>query len=318
MGQHLAHSLQERQWMGLDLVGFLDDLPASSIKGAATVPILGQLEEAERVVKEHAIDDVIVTLSSTDRIRTEELLKSLIELPVNVRVVPDFVPLAYLRTSVREFAGLPLVTLKEPVLNGTDLLTKRALDLLVASAMLALSWPAMALLALAIRLDSPGPAFFTQERVGWNGQLFRIVKLRTMYQGSEEQMQVVMAQNGDGQAYLNKNSHDPRITRLGKHLRRWSLDELPQLFNVLKGDMSMVGPRPELPLLVQGYQPWQYKRLAVLPGMTGWWQVTGRSDRPSNLHVDADLYYITNYSLWLDIEILLRTLGAIISGRGAY
>ncbi len=318
IGQQVGRALKDRQWMGLQLIGFLDKAAGSPGEASMTVPLVGSLEDAERVITEQAIDEVIVTLSLDDHRRTEDLLKRLVEMPVNVRVIPDFVPLAYLRSSVGVLGGLPFVTLKEPVLNGTALVTKRALDLLVASAMLLVLWPLMLLIAVAVRLDSPGPALFRQERIGWNGQRFAILKFRTMREDADLDVDSITARAENGQSYLRKAPSDPRVTRLGRSLRRWSLDELPQLFNVLKGEMSMVGPRPELPRLVQDYQPWQYKRLAVPPGLTGWWQVTGRSDNPSSLNVDADLYYIANYSLWLDLQILARTLGAVLSGKGAY
>jgi lipopolysaccharide/colanic/teichoic acid biosynthesis glycosyltransferase len=139
-----------------------------------------------------------------------------------------------------------------------------------------------------------------------------------MYVDADSNIDVILTKTPDGKRFLQKHKNDPRITRLGHCLRRWSVDELPQLFNVLKGEMSIVGPRPELPLMVQDYEPWQRKRFSVPPGMTGWWQITGRSDRPLPLCVEEDLYYIRNYSLLLDLEIMFRTLWVVIRGRGAY
>ena len=173
----------------------------------------------------------------------------------------------------------------------------------------------MALIALAIRLDSPGPVLFRQQRVGEGGRLFNMWKFRSMIEGADKQERVRTVQD---RQLLDKEPNDPRVTRVGRLLRRLSLDELPQLVNVLKGEMSLVGPRPELPWLVQQYEPWQRQRLAVPQGMTGWWQVNGRSDQPMYLHTEEDMFYIQNYSLLLDLQILWRTFASVFKGKGAY
>ena len=318
VGSQMARVLEQRHWMGLELVGFVDDDPAKSNQPVASYPILGTLDDAPALVKKHSIDEVIIALPSYAYQRLERLVSVLNEMPVNVRVVPDLIPLAYLRTTVGVLGDMPLITLKEPVLSGSARLVKRTLDLVVAALALALIWPLLLLIALWIKLDSPGPAVFAQKRTGWLGELFTMYKFRTMCAGAENEIDVIMERDAGGQRFLRKSSLDPRITRAGQSLRRWSLDELPQLFNVLKGEMSLVGPRPDLPVLAQDYQPWQRKRYSVPPGITGWWQVTGRSDRPSVLHVEEDLYYIRNYSFLLDLRILISTVGAVIRGKGAY
>jgi exopolysaccharide biosynthesis polyprenyl glycosylphosphotransferase len=192
------------------------------------------------------------------------------------------------------------------------------LDLTVGVLALLFLWPVMLAVAILIRLDSPGPVLFRQKRVGWHGDTFTMYKFRSMVTGADQQMDVVMDRTEDGRHFMRKTKDDPRVTRLGRLLRRWSLDELPQFLNVVKGNMSLVGPRPELPSLVREYEPWQRKRLAVPPGMTGWWQVSGRSDSPLALSTEADLYYVRNYSLFFDLQIIFRTVGAVVSGRGAY
>jgi lipopolysaccharide/colanic/teichoic acid biosynthesis glycosyltransferase len=175
----------------------------------------------------------------------------------------------------------------------------------------------MAVLAALIRLDSKGPAIFRQERVGENGRVFLMFKFRTMTAGAE-----VLEQNFKNEMDLTAINHkqrfDPRVTRIGRFLRRYSLDELPQLYNVLRGDMSLVGPRPELPWLVAKYDSPQRRRLAVPQGMTGWWQVTGRSNGPMHLNTDQDLHYVYHYSLWLDVQILAKTLKVVLRGEGAF
>jgi lipopolysaccharide/colanic/teichoic acid biosynthesis glycosyltransferase len=175
---------------------------------------------------------------------------------------------------------------------------------------------------LAIKLDSPGPALFVADRVGQNGKIFKMFKFRTMKVGLESVQQEAAASplmsREDSCKIVYKTKDDPRITRVGKFLRKTSLDELPQLINVFKGEMSVVGPRPEQPFLTQCYDHWQWQRLAVPPGVTGWWQISGRSDLPMHLNAQYDVYYVRNYSLLLDLKILFKTIGVVLKGRGAY
>lgn len=194
---------------------------------------------------------------------------------------------------------------------------KRIFDLLFGLLALILVLPLMAVSILLVYLEDGSPVIFRQMRVGKDGQLFEIFKIRTMVKNAE-QLQSQMAKRDSNGNPVYKVKDDPRVTCVGRLLRRFSLDELPQLFNVLAGDMSLVGPRPELPSLAERYEPWQRKRLEVLPGMTGWWQVSGRSDRPMHLHTEDDLYYIQNSSLWLDIKIIVRTLWVVLIGKGSY
>ncbi len=194
---------------------------------------------------------------------------------------------------------------------------KRAFDLFFGIILLMPVLPIMALCALLVFLDDGLPVLFRQKRAGENGRLFDMLKFRTMIRNAEQLKGQVEKRDTDGNL-IHKMRDDPRITRMGRLLRRFSLDELPQLFNILGGTMSLVGPRPEIPYLVEKYQPWQRKRFAIPPGLTGWWQVNGRSDKPMHLHTEDDLYYIQNYSIWLDIQILVRTAWVVIFGRGAY
>jgi lipopolysaccharide/colanic/teichoic acid biosynthesis glycosyltransferase len=168
-----------------------------------------------------------------------------------------------------------------------------------------------------VLLGDGRPIFFRQMRVGENGRLFSMLKFRTMVRNAE-QMQAAVARQDEHGNLVHKSKDDPRVTPVGRFLRRFSLDELPQLLNVVRGDMSLVGPRPEMPYLVEKYQPWQRKRFAVPPGMTGWWQVNGRGDRPMHLNTEDDLYYIDHYSIALDLQILLKTVWVVLIGRGSY
>ena len=194
---------------------------------------------------------------------------------------------------------------------------KRLVDILVALTTLIFAAPLMLLLAILIKLDSKGSAFYLSDRVGEQGEIFRMIKFRTMHHDAPEFE--IDPDHFDLESYLqHKRKDDERITRVGRFLRRTSLDELPQLINVLKGDMSFVGPRPEMPWIVRHYDNWQLDRLNVPQGITGWWQVNGRSDNPMFLHTRDDIYYIQNYSLLLDLKILIMTPLAVFNGKGAY
>jgi lipopolysaccharide/colanic/teichoic acid biosynthesis glycosyltransferase len=195
---------------------------------------------------------------------------------------------------------------------------KRAFDLVFTLLFLPLALIIISLISIAIRLEKPvGPIFFRQQRVGENGRLFNMVKFRTMIPEAEFLRHLVEIRDQEGNL-IHKVKGDPRVTHVGRFLRRTSLDELPQVINILKGEMSVVGPRPELPYLVQEYQPWQRARFAVPQGVTGWWQVNGRSDKPMHLHTEDDLYYVQNYSLFLDLQILIKTVIVVLRGKGAF
>ena len=226
-------------------------------------------------------------------------------------VIPDYFALALHRAQVDDFAGLPLLDLRAPALSDYQRLTKRAFDVALVLLLAPLALPAMGLISAAIRLADGAPVLLRQKRVGENGQVFDMLKFRTMVPDAE-----LLLPEDD--SLLHKRRDDPRVTRVGGFLRRTSLDELPQFFNILRGEMSLVGPRPELPELVERYETWQRKRFAVPQGLTGWWQINGRSDKPMHLHTEDDLYYVQNYSLGLDLLILWRTLWTVLSGRGAY
>jgi exopolysaccharide biosynthesis polyprenyl glycosylphosphotransferase len=236
---------------------------------------------------------------------------------VHVRIIPDYFSLALYRATVDDFGGIPMINLRDPALNDYQRLVKRIFDLTLGGFLTLLLSPLMGLITVAVKLDSPGPVLFRQKRVGENGRIFEMYKFRSMEVGAEAH-QCLVNRVGENGELIHKCAEDPRVTRVGKFLRRWSLDELPQFFNVLKGDLSLVGPRPELPWLVERYEPWQRERFAVPQGMTGWWQVNGRSDKPMHLHTDEDLYYVRNYSLWLDLYILVKTPLVVLRGKGAF
>jgi exopolysaccharide biosynthesis polyprenyl glycosylphosphotransferase len=210
-----------------------------------------------------------------------------------------------------------MALLPAPTLNARQRLVKRIFDLGITCLLLPVSLVFMGLIAFAIRLEGPGPILFRQKRVGEHGEPFELLKFRTMIPHAEEFRHLVEHYDENGNL-IHKSENDPRVTRVGHYLRKTSLDELPQLFNVLQGKMSLVGPRPELPYLVEQYEPWQLKRFSVPPGLTCLWQVNGRSNRPMHLHTEDDLTYVENYSFLLDLKIIFKTIAVVLRGKGAY
>ncbi len=318
LGRRLAQSLLPCSWMGIDLLGYLDDDEAKIGQTLEGVRVLGTLDQADTIVAEQGVREIVIALPMSAHQRLTDLVTRLSELPVNIKVVPDYSQLVFLRTTLEVFGGELLIGLKEPVIGPVDRFIKRAFDVVVASILLVVLSPIMVGIAVAVRLSSPGPALYRSQRAGEGGRLFAMLKFRTMYLGADRDEEALISETEQGDLVFDKRQDDPRVTPIGQFLRRYSLDELPQFLNVLRGDMSLVGPRPELPSLVKHYQSWQTKRFAVPQGITGWWQISGRSSKAKQMHVEDDLYYIRNYSILLDVKILLRTLGAVIRGEGAF
>lgn len=314
VGRQMEEQIVKKPFLGLTLVGFLDD---DCDKHRLHDDILGELADTRQVIADRQVDDVVIALPRRAHEKVNQLVAELHNLPVKVWVIPDYFHLALHKAVVEEFAGLPMLDLRAPALNDYERLVKRAFDLICGILIQISLLPIMVVIAIAIKLDSPGPAIFKQLRVGENGRLFWMYKFRSMVQDADKRIHEVIKYDEDGNI-IHKSPDDPRVTRVGRFLRRTSLDELPNLINVLRSEMSLVGPRPELPMLVEQYEPWQLKRLAVPQGMTGWWQVNGRSDKPMHLHTEDDLYYVQNYSLLLDMQILVKTAWVVLRGKGAY
>ncbi len=314
-GQDLANRIRREHRSGVKVAGFLDDNPGPpTING---VRVLGQLDDVTRCVINEQITEVIFALPSHAHERLTELVVELRRFPVLISVVPDILDIAFPRTRVENTYGVPLVRLRDSSIEGGARMVKRLFDVVVSSLVLVVLSPLYLFIALAVKLDSPGPIIIAQTRIGENARPFKVYKFRSMVNNAEARLPEVMRETSDGKIDF-KRRDDPRITRIGRFLRRFSLDELPQFWNVLKGEMSVVGPRPELPWLVDRYELWQWQRFAVPPGLTGWWQINGRSDRPMHLNVSDDLYYIQHYSLWLDCLILFKTIAVLLKGQGAY
>lgn len=319
IGQELAQAIAKYPATNLTLVGFADDETEMSCQSDPNYPILGNIAETPRLIQTYQVQEVIFALASAKQPALRSLVMELQTTSVNLRLVPDVFDLVFVSASVEEFAGIPLIGLREPAIQGLDRLSKRLFDLIISALLLTILSPILITIGVLIKLDTPGPILFRQRRVGEGGRLFWMYKFRSMVDGAEKQEADLLQKREDGLSLLTKTPQDARVTRLGRFLRRTSLDELPQLFNVLKGDMSLVGPRPELPWIVERYEPWQHKRITVPQGMTGWWQVSGRMERADpEQRAQDDLFYIRNYSLWLDMRILWKTIQAMIYGKGAY
>ncbi|WP_299755509.1 sugar transferase [uncultured Chloroflexus sp.] len=310
----LADEFRRRPWTGVQIVGYVSDERDTP----TTLSWLGSVSDLVRLVRQHHIDEVIFALPPSRHTQVVELSLQLISEPVMLHMVPTALDLAFARTPVDNVGGIPLVSLRESALTPTQRLTKRLFDIVVSLILLVLLSPIMALIALLIKLESPGPVIFKQERIGEHGRRFQMFKFRSMYIDADRRWHEVAKRDETTGKLLHKQKDDPRVTRVGRKLRRTSLDELPQLFNVLRGEMSLVGPRPEMPYIAAEYEPWQWQRFRVPPGITGWWQVNGRSEKPMHLHTEDDLYYIQNYSFWLDLRILAKTLIVVWQGHGAY
>jgi exopolysaccharide biosynthesis polyprenyl glycosylphosphotransferase len=308
-----------RQALGLGRGGIdYEFLGALSSDGVPrSLPLLGGVADLPRVLRDLRPDELIV--SGVD-LREEELL-DLVEqahrLGVKVRIAPTTAELLTQRGEYVPGQGVPLFELRPPVFAGVDWVVKRSFDSLVSGAMILLAAPVWAVIALAVKLDSPGPVFYRDRRIGLAEREFGMFKFRSMYVDAGERQAGLEAVN-EASGPLFKIKDDPRVTRVGSILRRYSLDEFPQILNVLRGEMSLVGPRP-LPLrdYVQ-LEDWHRKRYLVLPGMTGLWQVSGRIDLSFDDLVRLDFYYLENWSIWLDISILAKTLPAVLARRGAY
>jgi exopolysaccharide biosynthesis polyprenyl glycosylphosphotransferase len=313
----LVKELGRDRYHGLMVVGACVAHP-SECDEVAGVPVYGDLDDVMVAVQAFGADTVAVAACpEMDGIRLRSLAWELEKTGTDLCVSPALLDVAGPRTTIRPTAGLTLLHVDHPQLSGLRLLLKDLFDRCAAAVVLILLAPLMVALGVAIRLYDGGPALFTQERVGKNGRTFKIYKFRTMVVNAEQrQVQLLSCSDTDG--VLFKLRKDPRVTGMGARLRRWSIDELPQLVNVFLGDMSLVGPRPAVPDEVAQYAEHVHRRLVVKPGLTGLWQVNGRSDLSWDESVRLDLRYVENWSFALDLQILWKTVSALMRGSGAY
>jgi exopolysaccharide biosynthesis polyprenyl glycosylphosphotransferase len=315
-GEHLLQLYRAlgsgRGGIEYEFLGALSDEPL-----AFDFPLLGRPAELRAILAEQAVDELIVTDSDFSERELLDMVEQAHRLGVHVRVAPRTTELLTKQAELVPGQGAPLLELRPPVLVGTDWLLKRSFDLLISALVLLLGLPLWLAVAVAVKLSSPGPVFYRDRRVGLNEREFDMLKFRTMYVDAAERQRELEAAN-EASGALFKIRRDPRVTPLGRFLRRFSLDEIPNMVNVLRGEMSLVGPRP-LPLRdYRLLEPWHLKRYLVLPGMTGLWQISGRSNLSFDDLVRLDFYYLDNWSIWLDISILAKTIPAVLTRRGAY
>jgi exopolysaccharide biosynthesis polyprenyl glycosylphosphotransferase len=317
VGRTVMRTIVARRELGYHIVGFVDDNPDKGRTDIGRIKALGATSDLARAIEEESVDEVIITLPWMYHRKIMGIVRECQRRQVSARIVPDLFQMSLSQVDVDDLGGVPLIGVREIVIGKSSLLLKRVSDVIGAVIGLVLGAPLLALIALAVRLDSPGPILFEQTRVGAGGEPFTIYKFRSMREGAEAELEELRDLN-ESDGPLFKIRYDPRLTRVGRFLRHTSLDELPQLWNVLRGEMSVVGPRPPLPSEVSSYLEWHKKRLQVRPGMTGLWQVSGRSLLSFDEMVLLDIYYIENWSLWLDLKIMMRTIPQVLRGQGAY
>jgi exopolysaccharide biosynthesis polyprenyl glycosylphosphotransferase len=315
----VAHAVEEHKYWGYKILGFVSDghrLPNGwgRYRVHGTVPELRTL--LERTEFPEIVDEIVfaVTRKKLDEMKQIFLLCE--ELGIRARVAMNFFQNRVARIEVEELDGIPFLTFTTTPSNETQLAAKRLLDVAISLMLLGLSFPVIVMSALAIKITSPGSVFFKQTRIGLNGRIFTLYKFRTMIEDAHERLSEVSHLN-EMSGPVFKAKADPRVTGVGRVLRKFSLDELPQLWNVLKGDMSLVGPRPPIPEEVRSYHRWQRRRLSMKPGLTCLWQVNGRNNVDFDRWMQMDLQYIDNWSPSLDLKILLRTIPVVLLGRGA-
>ncbi len=314
----IAKVLHRERWLGYRIVGALPSDSGGAIETPSGIPVVGAPDGALDAVQHTGAHAVLFAEGSFRRPTDfNEMARILEDHNAQMIVVPTLTDIAAERVAVRPVAGMPLVFVEEPRARRAVSWAKRAFDLAGSSVLILLSAPVMAAIAWAITLEDGGPVLFRQRRTGLKGEDFDCYKFRSMAVDAEQRLESLRQAN-EGAGVLFKLKDDPRVTRVGAFIRRFSLDELPQFFNVWTGRMSLVGPRPALPSEVAQYEKHVLRRLDVRPGMTGLWQVSGRSDLSWDETVRLDLYYVDNWSMLQDLNILFRTFGAVLRSRGAY
>ncbi len=311
----LADSMVDHRYWGFRILGFVshpnmdDALPPDR-------PLLGTVDDLMKIVENKVVDDILFCVGRRDLDRMEDLILALHEQGIRTRFALQLFPHARAKTQLEDLDGVPILTFSTTPERFLPLIVKRLLDILLSVAMMVLSLPILAGVALLIKLTEGGQVMYRQTRCGLNGRRFTMYKFRTMVMDAEEKQDALMHLN-EMTGPVFKLRRDPRVTWIGRFLRRFSLDELPQLLNVLRGDMSLVGPRPPIPSEVAKYQRWQRRRLSMKPGLTCLWQISGRNHLDFDRWMQLDLEYIDSWTPWLDLKILLKTVPAVLSGRGA-
>lgn len=317
-GQAVMRTMIARKELGYHPVGYLDDNPDLGNVDLGRIRGLGELDKLDEVLRAENVDVAVITLGWRDHDHILKLVEICQARKVDVRVVPDVFQLNMRQVQVENLDGIPLLGLNGNIpFQGANRLAKRTIDIALVILLSPIILPLFALIALAVRLESPGPILYAQRRVGENGRLFSMYKFRSMIPDADK-MQKQLVESFALDPRHPKIVDDPRITRVGRFIRRTSLDELPNLINVIKGQMSWVGPRPPTPDEVALYDTWHMQRLQIMPGITGLWQISGRSDVPFDEMCLLDIYYIENWSIKLDAQILMMTVPRVLLRQGAY
>jgi Undecaprenyl-phosphate glucose phosphotransferase len=310
LGAKVAKKVKDNSWIGLEVVGYLDDYKTAgeTVDGKK---VLGRISDIKNVINEHGVDQVFVALPVRAHKRLMYIVETLKEELVTIRVVPDIYQALTLNAGVEDLDGVPLINLTDTPMYGWNVVVKRFADIVLSLSAIIITSPVMLAIAVAVKLTSPGPLFYRQERMGLDGKTFDMLKFRSMKVDAEAQTGAVWAKE-----------NDPRRTKLGTFLRKTSLDELPQFFNVLRGDMSIVGPRPERPVFIEEFRkkiPGYMLRHKMKAGITGWAQVNGwRGNTSLEKRIECDLYYIEHWSLWFDIKIMWLTVWKGLVNKNAY
>lgn len=324
LSKMVLQNLLNKRSQGYQLIGFVQE---SSLAGPllpgrgdfGRFKCLGRVSDLAEVVTTWKVEEVIVALPATHHSDIAEVCEHCERAGVSVKLVPDLFEMSLSRVYMDNIAGIPLITVRRTRAGRFSLVIKRVMDITVAGLALIVASPILLITAIAIKIDSPGPVLNRQQRVGKGGVPFTFYKFRSMHVDADKQRGELAAKQGIVNARIFKDRNDPRRTRVGRVIRPLSIDELPQLFNILRGSMSLVGPRPPLPSEVEHYEPHHMKRLSVIGGLTGMWQISGRSNIESFEEiVMMDTYYIDNWSLALDLKILLRSILAVVKRTGAY
>ena len=312
----IADSIHGHRFWGYRILGFIVNGHSPAQPWPSRYPILGELKHITHIIESNVVDDVIFAVSRRDLDRLEDLFLSLQEQGIRTRFAVNLFPHTQARVELEELDGMPLLSFATGPTSPLPLMAKRLMDVALSSLLLLIGLPVVGAIATLIKVSSQGNVLFRQTRCGLNGRIFTLYKFRTMVEDAEERRRNLEHLNEmNGPVFKLKS--DPRVTWLGRFLRRFSLDELPQLWNVLRGDMSLVGPRPPIPEEVARYQRWQRRRLSMKPGLTCLWQVSGRNQIDFDRWMQLDLEYIDSWSPMLDFKILLKTIPAVLSGRGA-
>jgi exopolysaccharide biosynthesis polyprenyl glycosylphosphotransferase len=317
VGRTVMRTIVARPELGYRVVGFVDDDPVKGESDLGRIKALGSLDNIPEVIYAHGIDIVIITLPWMSHRKILRIVRQCERHNVQPYIVPDLFQITISQVGIEHLGEVPMIGMREEPIAHVWRVVKRILDVSVSLLALVVGAPLWLMIALAIKLDSPGPVIYRQMRLGEKERPFTFLKFRTMYRDADEEKETLIEENGADRR-LFKMKQDPRVTRVGRWLRRHSMDEVPQFINVLIGDMSIVGPRPAIPSEVEFYLPWHRHRLDVPAGITGMWQVSGRSDLSFDEAALLDIWYAENWSFLLDLEIMLKTIGVVLLGRGAY